>query len=157
MRLRVGYLTKKSQSWLSVAPVGLQADYRTELLIASSRAAALHVDPDKDYIATTSLIDSLAYSVTNVRRAAEGLNVNPEMVDAGAWAAGCIMWLFRHSLRYDYIFFIESDNLSDEQYDFQELLRQVLEDNNLPYEQLVGEPEEWVDQVVEVIESYGRS
>lgn len=150
-------LRGKAQPWLYVAPTGLQADYRSELFIASSRACAIFGPTVHDYLHTTSLVDSLAYSITNARRLVVNKGVDDEMVDAWAWVSGCIMWMFRHSFRYDHVFLIEQDDLDDEMYDFQALLTQVLDDNSIPYTLLDGDSTQWPDQVVKVIEGYGSN
>lgn len=142
----------RPEPMLSVAPVGLQSDYRTELLVASHRASAIW--PTEDVILLHSLVDSVAYAVYNTGRLAKSDGVNAEMTDAYTWATGAIMWMFRHSLRYDHVFLLKREDLDPEWYDFQTLLEEVLNDNDISYTVLEGDKKLWPEQAKAVMEGY---
>lgn len=138
------------------AALGLLADYRAELLLASRRATVLH-SAERATLYTHSLADSLAYSMARVDTQQKHGVGSPTTRATWVLTMAIISDMFRDTFKADEIFFLSADFDPDEQqmqFKIQEIQGFILDAFALNYTIIDAESQGVVEDIAKVIEPY---
>jgi len=116
---------------------GLDADYRTETLVAIERT--FDMQRKDSCVFTHSLIDSVAYSALRLQRMLDWGGVRDETLMTWACTAQQNGNLLRDSFRHDFVFFLTKDydtKKEKEQIILQESLEEVMDAFEIPFIEL---------------------
>lgn len=134
--------------------LGITADYRIELMLATSR---IFEKPDRPTIYTHSLLDNLAYVSFALARYNYSPGVSSEQVDRMVLLTGVIGLMLHDSFSYDHVFFLQKEFDPDDDYEqnsIQQLLDLILVNYQINYSILDADDESVVEKIAPVVKGY---